>query len=83
MVDPWFARELPEPETAEWRVDAAAGTATLVKPQTALGELCVPITPMLGCFGVAPWGGQAIHTGTSADHGGNMDYRGFKEGVTV
>src|SRR5437588_9231382 len=38
---------------------------------------------MLGCFGVAPNGGQAISTATSAEHGGNMDYRGFVAGVTV
>ncbi len=38
---------------------------------------------MLGCFGVAPPGGQAISTATSGQHGGNMDYRGFVSGVTV
>ena len=38
---------------------------------------------MLGCFGVAPAGGQAISTATSAEHGGNMDYNGFVSGVTV
>jgi acetamidase/formamidase len=38
---------------------------------------------MVGCFGVAPRGGQAISTATSGDYGGNMDYRGFTEGVTV
>jgi len=38
---------------------------------------------MLGCFGVAPPGGQAISTDTSAEHGGNMDYRGFVTGVTA
>ena len=38
---------------------------------------------MLGCFGVAPARGQAISTATSAEHGGNMDYRGFRQGVTV
>jgi acetamidase/formamidase len=38
---------------------------------------------MLGCFGVAPARGEAISTATSAEHGGNMDYRGFREGVTV
>ena len=47
----------------------------------ALGEL--PLDPMLGCFGVAPPRGQAISTATSGEHGGNMDYRGFREGVTV
>ena len=38
---------------------------------------------MLGCFGVAPDGGEAISTATSGRHGGNMDYRGFGPGVTV
>ena len=47
----------------------------------SLGEL--PLDPMLGCFGVAPARGQAISCATSGEHGGNMDYRGFREGVTV
>jgi amidase len=83
VVDPAYLRELPPPLDAEWRVDVAAGTATLVKPETALGALAVPLAPMLGCFGVAPAHGQAISTSTSAEHGGNMDYRGFVAGVTV
>ena len=83
VVDPAYVRELPPPLDAEWRVDVAAGTATLVKPDTMLGALAVPIAPMLGCFGVAPGRGQAISTSTSAEHGGNMDYRGFVAGVTV
>src|SRR5262249_22680363 len=45
--------------------------------------LTLPLAPMLGCFGVAPDRGQAISTATSAEHGGNMDYRGFVAGVTV
>ena len=38
---------------------------------------------MPGCFGVAPDRGEAISTATSGPYGGNMDYRGFVEGVTV
>jgi acetamidase/formamidase len=83
VVDPWYVRELPDRARAEWRIDRAAGTATLVGPETKLGNLTLPIVPMLGCFGVAPPGGQAISTATSAEHGGNMDYRGFTTGVTV
>jgi amidase len=88
VVDPDYVPELPWPEKGtrrycEWDVDAAAGTATLVKPDTALGWLVLPIRPMLGCFGVAAMDGQAISTATSAEHGGNMDYRGFTAGVTV
>src|SRR5262249_54470528 len=46
-------------------------------------NLTLPLAPMVGCFGVAPERGQAISTATSAEHGGNMDYRGFVEGVDV
>jgi amidase len=83
VVDPSYVRELPERELAEWHVDNDLGTATLIKPETKLGTLTVPLAPMLGCFGVAPPGGQAISTATSAEHGGNMDYPGFVAGVTV
>ena len=83
VVDPWYVRELPERALAEWRVDNKRGTATLIKPETKLGNLTIPLAPMLGCFGVAPPRRQAISTATSADHGGNMDYRGFVAGVTV
>jgi len=83
VVDPGYVPQLPERQGGEWRIDQKAGTATLVSPQTKLGELVVPLAPMLGCFGVAPGGGQAISTASSAEHGGNMDYRGFREGVTA
>ncbi len=88
VVDPAYVPELPwlpnrqRPE-AEWQVDVAAGTATLVSPETRLGRLALPLAPMLGCFGVAPAGGQAISAATSGPHGGNMDYRGFAPGVVV
>lgn len=84
VVDPGYLEELPkERMRAEWDVDPEAGTATLVTPETCLGRLTLPLRPMLGCFGVAPPGGQAISTATSAEHGGNMDYKGFEAGVTV
>ena len=83
VVDPWYVQELPKGERAEWRIDRQHGTATLVKPETKLGHLTLPLSPMLGCFGVAPHHGQAISTATSAEHGGNMDYRGFTAGVKV
>ena len=83
VVEPTHVRELPEGELAEWRVDNESGTATLIKPKTKLGSLTIPLAPMLGCFGVSPRQGQAISTATSAEHGGNMDYRGFVSGVTV
>lgn len=85
VVDPEVARLLPEglPGGADWHVDVEAGTARLATPVPALERLVLPLAPMLGCFGVAPPREQAISTATSAEHGGNMDYRGFAEGVTV
>ncbi|MCX6029427.1 MAG: acetamidase/formamidase family protein [Chloroflexi bacterium] len=88
VVEPEYVAELPWPpkgerRLAEWYVDAQAGTATLISPETKLGRLTLPLAPMLGCFGVAPAGGQAISTVTSGEHGGNMDYRGFVTGVTA
>jgi acetamidase/formamidase len=83
VVDPWYVRKLPEGARADWRIDLEAGTATLASPETRLGELTLPLDPMLGCFGVAPPQGQAISCATSGNHGGNMDYRGFRSGVTV
>lgn len=81
-VDPWFVRELPGRQTHDWTIDRAAGTASLATP-TSLGAFTLPLAPMLGCFGVAPPNGQAISTGTSGEWGGNMDYRGFRPGMTI
>jgi acetamidase/formamidase len=83
VVDPEFVRELPDVPRFEWLIDHGQGTAGPAIPIPGIEGLRLPLMPMLGCFGVAPRGGQAISTATSAEHGGNMDYRGFREGATV
>jgi amidase len=94
VIDPEFVREMPERGSLFWNVDVASGTVRPagvaesltghgVEPPETLKDLVLPMVPMVGCFGVAPAGGEAISTATSAQHGGNMDYRGFVEGVTV
>ena len=93
VVDPQFVQfELPKPVLLEggrreldtWAIDLEKGTARLEQPRAGLEALQdFPIDPMLGCFGVAPDRGQAISCATSGPHGGNMDYRGFRQGVTV
>jgi len=84
VVDPPYVPNLPEREPlARWEVDCQAGTGTLVEPETALGRLTLPLAPMLGCLGVAPTRKQAISSATSAEHGGNMDYRGLAPGASV
>ena len=83
VVDPAYVRTLPDQAHVQWRIDNQSDTAALVNTETKLGAFTIPLAPMLGCFGVAPAAGQAISTDTSAEHGGNMDYRGFVAGVTV
>jgi len=84
VVDPHYVTQMPDEYIqAEWELDLEEGTATLIKPETKLGRLTLPLEPMLGCFGVAPPRGQIISTATSSTHGGNMDYKGFVSGVTV
>lgn len=70
IIDPWYVPSLPfevDREVAIWQVDTAAGTATLVEPEGRLGHFTLPIAPMVGCFGVAPYGNQAISAMTSAE----------------
>ena len=84
VLEPHYvAANMPEGGRAEWEIDVETWTATLISPETKLGNLTLPLEPMVGCFGVAPPRGQAISTATSSTHGGNMDYRGFAEGATV
>jgi amidase len=87
VVEPRFAAELPyedAPEYDAWILDLERNTARLETPPAGLEGLgALELDPMIGCFGVAPDRGQAISCATSGPHGGNMDYRGFREGVTV
>jgi len=86
IVDPDYVPELPPKEPhvrAEWKLNLEKGTAALISPETKLGNLVLPLKPMLGCIGVAPEGGQAISSTTSGRYGGNMDYNGFTSGATI
>ncbi len=83
VVDPEYVWSLPPGELITWQIDSVHGEATPADPLPHLGELRIPLDPMVGCFGVAPALGQAISTATSGPHGGNMDYRGFRAGTTA
>jgi len=76
-------RLAPGGDPVRWIIDRAAGTTRLEAPPPGLDRLVLPLAPMIGCFGVAPAGGEAISTATSGRHGGNMDWRGFAAGCTV
>ena len=69
--------------SGEWRLDREANTAVLAKPTDRLKNFKVKLQPMLGCVGVAPPAKQSFRTGWLGPWGGNMDYNGLREGVTV
>jgi acetamidase/formamidase len=83
VVDPTAVTLLPPREKIDWLIDNNSGTARPRLPPEGVENWSVGLAPMIGCFGVAPADGQAISTATSGPYGGNMDYRGFGEGVEV
>jgi len=83
VVDPEFVRGLPPRDKVSWRIDRQGLTTALEPAVPGLEHLVLPVEPMIGCFGVAPSFGQAFSTATSAENGGNMDYRGFCPGATA
>jgi len=83
VLDPAAVVDRPPSERAVWNIDRAAGTVRLREPVPGLEDFAPAIQPMIGCFGVAPAGGQAFSTATSAQNGGNMDYRLFAPGTTA
>jgi acetamidase/formamidase len=66
-----------------WRLDHPNGVARLTNPTERLKNYTIPLRPMIGSIGVAPFKGQAISTNDSGRHGGNLDYNEVREGTTV
>jgi amidase len=92
VVDPEFKNELPPHGGSDWAIDEKVGVARLsivridkVEEKATLSGLPHPLRPMLGCLGTAVTDplGQAVTVCTSGPNGGNLDYRGIVEGVTM
>ena len=83
VVDPRFVHDLPPSKVVTWTIDRKKKTVRLERTIAGLEDMVLPLAPMIGCFGVAPASGQALSTATSAENGGNMDYRLFTTGTTV
>ena len=69
--------------SSEWKLDREAGIGTLAKPTDRMKNFKVKLQPMLGCVAVAPPMNQSYRAGYLGSWGGNMDYSGLREGVTV
>ena len=84
-LDPNYVRDAKYDDhfSSEWKLDRAAGTAMLAHPSEHLKNYRVPLQPMLGCVAVAPPDKQAFRSGWLGGYGGNMDYNGLREGVTL
>ena len=67
----------------EWKIDAAAGIATVINPSDKLKSYTVKLDPMLGCVGVAPRGEETLGSGHLGPFGGNMDSPEIREGATL
>ena len=67
----------------EWKIDAAAGIATVINPSDRLKPYTVKLSPMLGCIGVAPRGEEILGAGHLGPFGGNMDSPEVREGATL
>jgi acetamidase/formamidase len=71
------------PLCEKWIVDPEKGVARTSTREILPGLVELPLQPMLGCIGVAPPGREAVASYTPGEFGGNMDYFGMNEGVTV
>ena len=68
---------------ASWKIDTAAGTASIINPDGRLAPYTVKLAPMLGCVGVAPPHDESLGAGHLGVFGGNMDSPEIREGVTL
>jgi amidase len=84
-VQPRYYRDakFDEKFSSEWKLDREAGVAMLSKPTERMKNFKVKMEPMLGCVGVAPPSKQSFRSGWLGSWGGNMDFNGLREGVTV
>jgi amidase len=84
-LDPSYFRDakLDRKFDSEWKLDREGGFATPAKPTDRMKNFRVKLSPMLGCVGVAPPANQSYRSGWLGNWGGNMDYNGLREGVTV
>ena len=66
-----------------WKIDTAAGTASIVDPSGKMSAYTVKLSPMLGCVGVAPPRDEVLGSGHLGAFGGNMDSPEVREGATL
>lgn len=66
-----------------WRLDRTKMTGTVDLPGSAMKQVTVPLSPMLGRVATAPDGDEAFGGLWPGRFGGNMDAADVREGTTV
>ena len=66
-----------------WRLDRAKNTGTVDLPGSAMKQITVPLSPMLGRVATAPAGEEAFGGLWPGRFGGNMDAADVREGTIV
>ncbi len=84
-LEPSAIREQARHEAGftQWKIDAAAGIATIINPTGKLADYKVKLDPMLGGVGVAPPRDEVFISGRLGPYGGNLDSSQIREGATV
>ncbi len=84
-LEPSAIREQARHEAGftQWKIDAAAGIATIINPTGKLADYKVKLDPMLGGVGVAPPRDEVFVSGRLGPYGGNLDSSQIREGATV
>lgn len=84
-LEPGYLKDLAKFESGftHWKIDAAAGVATIINPSSKLSAYRIKLAPMLGGVGVAPPRDETYTSGHLGPYGGNMDSSHIREGATV
>ena len=83
VPEPQPCVDLDSPRCEVWDIDLVEGIARTTTPDLQPSVIEIPLVPMLGCVAVAPPNKEAVSTATPGEFGGNMDYFGIVEGVTL
>jgi acetamidase/formamidase len=80
-----ITQQIKKAHLVKWQLDRRLGLAWPDSPAEEYPHLVrfkVPVSPMIGCIGVAP-AGHAMLSFFQGPWGGNLDYNQIKQGATV
>jgi amidase len=66
-----------------WLINTDSGFLKMEYPSDGLKNYRIPLTPFLGCVGVAPSLGTGISSRESGNFGGNMEEKSITNGTTL